>query len=146
MSQSTQKPYISDSQMPGAEVLILSNNRAFIKHHRAILLSIGFVPITVNALEAALAIMHLIVIELVIVDEEAGPLEAQKVLKRARDDGRDVPVLVVSQSPNAELQHQAMELGAVGYLDRPAFQDDVVRALLVHCSRRNNRLWGAQQN
>ena len=146
MSEATQKSRIPDTQMPGSNVLILSSDRGFIDHHRAILVSIGFTPITAPTLEAALAVLRLMVIELVIVDEETGPLGTQRILKRAGDGEQNVPVLVVGRGSDGELQRQARELGAVGYLDRPAFQDDVVRALLAHCARWGNALWEPHQN
>lgn len=132
--------------MPGSYILVFSSDKGFIGHHRAILLSIGFAPIAVTTLEAALAVLRTMAIELAIVDEEAGALETKRILQRARDGRQDVPVLVISQNSDTELRRQALELGAAGYLDRPAFQDDVVRALLAHCARSGNPLWGPHQN
>lgn len=146
MSETTQRSAIPEAHLPGSDVLIYSSDKRFIHHHRAILLSIGFAPIAVTTLEAALAALRVMVIELVIVDEEAGAVETQTVLKRAKDDGQNIPVLVVSQSSEGELRQQALDLGAAGYLDRPAFQDDVVRALLAHCSRGGNPSWGPLPN
>ncbi len=146
MSGTTPKPPIPDAYWPGLDVLIFSNDKEFIDHHRAILLSIGFAPITATTLEAALAILGVMAIELVIVDEQAGALETLRILKQAGDVGQSVPVLVVSQSSDTELRRQALELGAECYLDRPAFQDDVVRVLLAHCTRGGSPLWGPQQN
>ncbi len=146
MSETTQNYLAPDMYEIGSSVLIFSGDRGFIDHHRAILLSIGFVPITMNTLEAALAVLQVMVIELVIVDEGTGVLETQRILKRAGDDGQNVPVLVISAGADAELQPQAFELGSVFYLNRPAFQDDVVRVLLAHCDRCGHPLWDPQQN
>lgn len=146
MSEATQKSRIPDTQMPGSNVLIVSSDRGFIDHHRAILVSIGFAPITAPTLEAALAVLRVTMVELAIVDDEAGTLEALRILKRARNEGQNVPVLVVGRGSDEELRRQAMELGAAGYLERPAFQDDVVRALLAHCARGGNPLWGPHPN
>lgn len=146
MSKAIPKSLLPESYVPGTDVLILSSDREFINHHRAILLSIGFVPITATTLEAALAVLRMIVIELVIVDEEAGTPESQSILIQARNNGQRVPVLVVSQRFDPQSRREALELGAAAYLDRPAFQDDVVQALLAHCTRRGNTLWGPQHN
>lgn len=142
----TTKSIYPETYIPGSDVLILSSNREFIKHHREILRSIGFVPITATSLEAALAVLRMVVIELVIVDEEGGLLATQEILKRARENRRSVPVLVVDRNSDAELRRQALKLGAAGYVDRPAFQDDVVGALLAHFARRRNPLWAPQPN
>jgi DNA-binding response OmpR family regulator len=146
MSKITQKSPIPDVGLPGSDVLIFSSDKGFIEFHRAVLLSIGFVPITAATLDVAFVILRVMVIELAIVDEEAGVPETQRILKRARDDAQNVPVLVISQNSDPELRCQALGLGAVGYLDRPAFQDDIVQAHLAHCTRGGNPLWEAQQN
>ncbi len=146
MSETTQNYLTSDTHEIGSSVLIFSSDKGFIDHHRTILLSIGFVPITVNTLEAAVAILRMLVIELVIVDEDADVLETQGILKRAADEGQNVPVLVVSTGADAELPLQAIKLGSAFYLNRPAFQDDVVRALLAHCDRCGHPFWEPQQN
>lgn len=146
MSDTTPKLQLPDAQMLGSDVLILSSDRGFINHHREVLLSIGFVPVTATTVDAAIAVMRWMVIELVIVDEQIGVAETQNVLDYSRGDVRSIPVLVVGQASDVELRRRALELGAANYLDRPAFQDDVVRALLAHCSRRGNPLWGPQLN
>jgi len=139
------KSLIPAQLLPGCDVLIFSNDLGFITHHRSILLSIGFVPIVATTLEAALAVLRLIAIELVIVDEGAGVQETQRILKQNRDDSPKVPVLVVSSSCNAELRRQALDLGAAGYLDRSALQDDVVQALLPDRPLRGDTLQGPQR-
>lgn len=146
MSKPTPKFLLPESEVPGSDVLIFSSSPEFVEHHRSILLSIGFVPVAANTLGAAFAILRLMLVELVIVDGETGALETQSILKRARDDRPNVPVLVVDQNPDVELGRQALELGAADYLGRPAFQDDVVRALLSHCTPDGSHLWGPQQN
>jgi len=146
MSDPVPKPLLPESYIPGSDILIFSGNPEFVEHHRAVLLSIGFVPIAANTMGAALAIMRLMLIELVIVDGEAETLEIQSILRRARDDWPSVPVLVVDQNPDVEFARQVLNLGAADYLDRPALQDDVVRALLIHCASVGNRMWEPQPN
>jgi DNA-binding response OmpR family regulator len=146
MSETIPRFFTSDEHLPDTEVLIFSSNAKFIDNHFNMLLSLGFVPITVTTLEAAVVILRMTVIELVIVDEETGVPETQSLLGWVRDNRQGVPVLVVSQRSNDVLRHQALELGAAGYLDRPVFQDDVVQAILAHCARGGNPLWGPQFN
>ncbi|MEJ2009379.1 MAG: response regulator [Acidobacteriota bacterium] len=136
---------IPDPYTPGLDVLIFSNNLGFISHHRSILLSIGFVPIIATTLKATLAVLRSTALELVIVDEEAGVQQTQRILERIRDDSPKVPVLVVSPSSDAELRRQALDLGAAVYLDRSALQDDVVQALLPDRPLRGDSLQGPQR-
>jgi ActR/RegA family two-component response regulator len=146
MSQTTQNFFTPDTNEIGSTVLIFSSDGSFIDHHRAILLSIGFVPITVHTLEAALAILRVMAPELAIVDEGVGAVDIQRILKRAAENGQNVPVLIVGSGADAELGIQAIEVGSASYLNRPAFQDDVVRALLAHCDHCGHPLWGPEQN
>lgn len=146
MSETTPRFPIPNAYNPGFDVLIFSRDTSFVDHHRTILLSVGFVPIPAATLEEALAILRMTVIDLVIVDEETGVPETVRILERAKDGWRSIPVLVVSQGYDAELQRLAMEMGAAGYLDHPAFQDDVVRALLPNRDHTGASLWGPQEN
>jgi len=139
-----QKPFIIGHYIPGIDVMIHSCNGNFIDHHRAILLSIGFAPITTTDLEAALAILRVMAVELVIVDGETGIQETQKILKQARSNGHKVPVLVVGHNSDGEKRRRALELGAADYLDHPALQDDVVQAILPDRPRPRNSSLGPQ--
>lgn len=144
MKQAQQKPFIIGPYLPGIDVMIYSCNGSFIDHHRAILLSIGFAPITVTNLEAALAILRVMAVELVIVDAETGPQETRKIVDQAKGDGRHVPVLVVGRKSDGESRRQALKLGAADYLDHPALQDDVVQAILPDRPRERKSSWGPQ--
>lgn len=135
-----------DTYNPGFDVLIFSRDKSFLEHHRASLLSIGFVPITATTLEASLAVIRMTVIDLVIADEEAGVAETLRILERAGDGWCKIPVLVVGQGFDAESQRLALETGAAGYLNHPAFQDDVLRALHPNRDRTRTSLWGPRQN
>lgn len=146
MSNLPLNPPLPESYIPGSDVLIFSSNPEFVEHHREILLSIGLVPVMAPTLGTALAILRLMLIELVIVDGEAGAGETQSILKLAREDRPSVPVLVVDQSSDPEWGSAVLGMGAADYLGRPAFQDDVVRALLAHCARLGNRLWEPRPN
>jgi len=136
---------VEEQYLPGLDVLVFSNDLGFITHHGSILLSIGFVPIVATTLKATLATLRSKAIELVIVDEEAGVQETQRILKQARENSPKVPVLVVSSSSHAESRRQAVDLGAAGYLDRSALQDDVVQALLPDRPRRRESSRGPQR-
>ncbi|MEJ2009276.1 MAG: hypothetical protein P8Z30_14165 [Acidobacteriota bacterium] len=141
-----EKSFVPAPFNPGLDVVIFSSNWDFIDHHREVLLSIGFGPIAATTPEATLAVLRLTAIELVIVDERVGVPETRRILKQTGNDSPKVPVLVVSSSFNAELRRQALELGAAGYLDHPALQDDVVLALLPDRALTGNSLWGSLQN
>lgn len=146
MKRTQPKPFIVGPYLPGIDVMVYSNDAGFIDHHRAILLSIGFAPITATSVEMALAILRLMAIELVIVDGETGVPETRRIVKQARREGRHVPVVVVGRKSDEESRRQALELGAVDYLDHPAMQDDVVRAILPDRPLTRDSLWGPQQN
>lgn len=144
MSQAQQKPFIIGTYIPGIDVMVSSHDPEFIEHHRAILLSIGFAPITATNLDAALAILRVMAVELVIVDAETGPQETRKIVEQAKGDVRPVPVLVVGRNADEESRRQALSLGAADYLDHPAMQDDVVQAILPDRPRTRNSSWGPQ--
>lgn len=114
----------------GCAILIYSRDRAFLDYYRAMFLSLGLAPVTATTSEAALAILRLVIVAYVVLDEEAGHEGCRQVMHRACRTQRHAPVVVVSRKPDPDFQSQAMTMGAADYLNHPAFPDDFVHVLL----------------
>src|SRR5690242_1289204 len=68
----------------GCVVLVFSTDRDFLEHYRGVFLSLGFVPITAATVEAALAILRLMVVAFVVVDQSSGMEADRNILKRVQ--------------------------------------------------------------
>lgn len=115
---------------PGCAVLIFSSDRGFVEHYFNMFNSLGLRPVPATTPEAAVAILRMLVVALIVVDEGRGKVESCQILQRARDIQFHAPVLVVSRRPDADFRQEVLTLGAADYLDHPAHSEDVIRALL----------------
>jgi ActR/RegA family two-component response regulator len=137
MIQEIQESSNLAGDVAGCVVLIFSKDRSFLDHYREIFVSLGFVPITATTAEAALAILRLMVVAFVVVDQSSGIPESRKILEHARDAQRHGLVLVIAREANPHFRCEALALGAVEYLIHPVVPDDFVHALhLIHESVR----------
>ena len=132
MRSKIQHPFVlnSSEDMPGCAVLIFSPDRSFIEHYCGMFMSLGFKPVIATTVEAAVALLRLLVVALVVVDEESGKIESGQILRRSRDMQYHAPVLVFGGRSDPDFRCQALALGAADYLDHPAFPGDIIHALL----------------
>jgi len=128
----------SNEDSSACAVLIFSADRTFTKHYCGIFLSLGFTPVTATTTEAAIALLRLLVVTLVVVDEESGKSENGQILRRSRDMQYHAPVFVIGGTSNQDFRRQAMALGATDYLDHPASRGDIIHALLPRRSFRKD--------
>ncbi|HET7212155.1 MAG TPA: hypothetical protein VFL79_01085 [Terriglobia bacterium] len=134
----SQSPYAMDERedAPGCVVLIFSTDRGFLIRYCEMAISMGFKPLTASTPEAATALLRLLVMSLVVLDQESGTAECCQILRRARDLQYYAPVLVIARASDSNFRHEALSLGAENYLDHPALPDDIIHALLPNCNHR----------
>lgn len=121
----------SSTRTDGAEgcvVLVFSTDRDFLEHYRGVFLSLGFVPITAATVEAALAILRLMVVAFVVVDQSSGMEADRNILKRVQSAQPHALALVIAQQPDAHFRREALALGAAEYLHHPADPKDFAHA------------------
>lgn len=112
----------------GCVVLVFSTDRDFLEHYRGVFLSLGFVPITAATVEAALAILRLMVVAFVVVDQSSGMEADRNILKRVQSAQPHALALVIAQEPDALFRREALALGAAEYLHHPADSKDFAQA------------------
>lgn len=117
----------------GCVVLVFSTDRDFLEHYRGVFLSLGFVPITAATVEAALAILRLMVVAFVVVDQSSGMEADRNILKRVQSAQPHALALVIAQQPDADFRREALALGAAEYLRHPADPKDFAHAFHLVC-------------
>lgn len=70
--------------------------------------------------------------DFVIVDQGSPAFEGQSVVKRALSADRRKPVLVLTRCHDINCYIEAMQLGAVDYLEKPLSGSDLIRLLQTH--------------
>lgn len=117
----------------GCVVLVYSTDRDFLEHYRGVFLSLGFVPITAATLEAAMAILRLMVIAFAVVDQSSGIEANRNILRRIQISQPHAVALVVAEESDPHFRREALALGAAEYLHHPADPKDFAHAFhLVH--------------
>jgi two-component system nitrate/nitrite response regulator NarL len=67
--------------------------------------------------------------DVALLDLRMPTLDALAVLRRLRDEGVDIPVVLVSAFTQPQIVEQALEAGAAGYLSKDAAREEIVVAL-----------------
>lgn len=133
MAHQTVESSVRAGSVDGCVVLVVSTERDFLDHYREVFRALGLVPITATSVAAAMAILNLMIVAMVVVDQRNGLPDVRKVLKRAQNAQPHALGFVIGQDPELRLPNAALELGAAEYLDHPAAAQDFAQAFgLVH--------------
>lgn len=127
---STELHETDDANYKGCAVLIYSGDREFLDYYRTMFLSLGLSPVTATTVEAAVAILRLVIVAYLVVDAEGRLEEHRQVMERARKTQHHAPILVISRKHDPGFQHQVMTMGAADCLEHPALTEDMLHALL----------------
>ena len=76
-------------------------------------------------------------VDLVIVSQGSPGFEGRRVVERAIEKDRRIPVLVLARSVDMGCYLEAMQLGAFDYLEKPVSASEVVRLVATHIRGRN---------
>jgi DNA-binding response OmpR family regulator len=133
VKQCTQDPLTANSgeDFQGCPVLIFSNDRGVLDYYRRMFANLGFAPVTATTAEAAVALLRLMIVAFVIVDQGDEFYESRRVVERARQTQVNAPVLLISQNADPDFRHQALAIGATACLNHPVLPDDIVHALIA---------------
>ena len=67
--------------------------------------------------------------DLVLLDIKMPKLDGLEVMKRLKQQGSQVPVLVLTAYQSVELAHEAVRLGAADYLPKPFEREQILQAV-----------------
>jgi len=133
MAEQTLGSSVRAEGVKGCVVLVVSAERDFLDHYREVFLAPGLVPITATSAAAAMAIMNLMVVAMVVVDQRNGVPAVHKVLKHAQNAQPHALGFVIGHDRKLDLPHEGPALGDAEYLDHPAAAQDFLHAFqLVH--------------
>lgn len=129
MNPQTKKVSAQTEEARGRVVLLFSIRNEFLDHYQGIFLKLGFTPIRATTVEAALAILRLVVVVFIVVDQDSGIPIGRKILQRAHEAQPDALALVVSEKPDPRFRREAQALGVSEYLKHPAIPENFARVL-----------------
>jgi PAS domain S-box-containing protein len=117
-------------------VLVVEDTLASLKLLTDTLTAAGYQVLPANSGELALAAVALKGPQLILLDLRMPGMDGFEVLRRlkARDDSRDIPVMILSAVNEREQRIEGLKLGAVDFLNKPFEQEE----LLVRVSTQMN--------
>ena len=76
-------------------------------------------------------------VDLVIVSQGSSAFEGRRVVERAIEKDRRIPVLVLARSVDMGCYLEAMQLGAFDYLEKPISATEILNLVTAHIRSRN---------
>lgn len=116
----------------GPRVLMVIAEPESLDHHSELLRALGFEVLACTSYGDALASLQSEAFDFVTVGQGGLAFEGKNVVARALELDRSTPVLVLARSTDLENYMEAMQLGAVDYLEMPVPPDEFLRVLRTH--------------
>jgi two-component system KDP operon response regulator KdpE len=107
-------------------VLVVDDEPAILRFLRAGLGSQGYFVIEADSGHAALDALRKNRVDLIVLDLGLPDIDGIEVIKRIRDDGSTVPIIVLSSREDEAAKVKALDLGADDYLTKPFGMDELL--------------------
>ena len=116
----------------GPRVLLVIDDPASLEHHSELLRLLGYEVLACDCYGKGLAMLQNEAFDLVTVGQGSVFFEGKDVVMRALEIDRSIPVLVLARNSDMENYLEAMQLGAVDYLEMPVPPEEFMRVLRTH--------------
>ena len=120
---------------PAAKVLLVDDDLRDLKYYGAILRSRGYEVVTCSSYAEGVDRLQREGLDFVIVGQGGPNFEGRSVLERAIEIDRHRPVLVLTPRLDMHCYLDAMQLGAVDYLQKHVHPADLVWVVETHLQR-----------
>lgn len=117
---------------PKFKTLLVDEDPSDIRYYYGILRSLGHEVIVCNTYAEALALLARESFDMAVVGQGSPAFEGRQVVSRALEINEEMPVLVVARTLDIDCYLEAMEIGAMDYLERCAAPRDFMRAVDAH--------------
>ena len=115
-----------------ARVLLVDEEAGDLRTLRLVLEGQGFEVFTCTTYDAGLQCLNAEPFDFVVVSQGSQAFEGRRVLDRAMQLNRHLPVLVVTRCMDMPCYLEAMQMGAVDYLEKPIPPADILRFVRAH--------------
>jgi DNA-binding NtrC family response regulator len=116
----------------GPRVLMVIDEPESLDHYSELLRTLGYEVLACDSYAKALGILQNGAFDLVTVGQGSTSFEGKDVLMRALEIDRTLPVLVLARNSDMENYLEAIQLGAVDYLEMPVPKEEFMRVLRTH--------------
>lgn len=134
MATDTFNPTHLTSMDPFAKgrILLVDENSRDLKYYRMVLESEGFEVTVCTSIEAGVQCLQQGAFDFVMVDQGTPAFEGRKVVDRAMEMNRFRPVLVVTACVDMRCYVEAIQMGALDYLEKPLAPSFLLRLVQSH--------------
>jgi DNA-binding NtrC family response regulator len=115
-----------------AKILLVDEDRGDLTYYQMILRQIGCEVRAYRSYDEALSVLTSERFDLVIVDQGGSDFEGKNILQRAIEIDRHLPVLILTRCLDMGCYLEAMQSGAVDYLEEPVKVSDLIFTLETH--------------
>ena len=113
-------------------ILLVDENSRDLKYYRMVLESEGFEVTVCTSIEAGVRCLELGAFDFVMVDQGTPAFEGRKIVDRAMEMNRFRPVLVVTACLDMRCYVEAIQMGALDYLEKPLAPSFLLRLVQTH--------------
>ncbi len=115
-----------------AKILLVNEDRGDATYYKSVFQKPGFRIHATESYDEAISWLTSDQFDLVIVDEGSPRFEAKRILQKAIEIDRRLPVLVLTRHLDMGCYLEAMQLGAVDYLEEPLKPEEMIRVVKAH--------------
>ncbi len=112
--------------------LLVDEDPSDVRYYYGILRALGHAVAIAGSYSEGMSFLQKEKFDLVIVGQGSPAFEGREVLARALEINPETPVLVVARTLDIDCYLEALEIGAVDYLERCAAPRDFMRAVDAH--------------
>jgi DNA-binding NtrC family response regulator len=113
-------------------VLMVIDESESLGHHSELLRSMGYEVLACTSYGVGMEMLQDEDFDFVTVGQGSLAFEGKGIVMRALEIDRNTPVLVLARTSDMENYLEAMQLGAVDYLEMPVSKDEFERVLRTH--------------
>ena len=117
-------------------ILLIDEDAGDLRTLRLILEGQGFEVLTCTTYEGGIRCLETETFDFVVVSQGTQAFEGRRVLDRAKKLDRHRPVLVVTRCMDMPCYLEAMQMGAIDYLEKPVPPADLLRFVRAHVQAR----------
>lgn len=114
------------------KILLVDKDRGDVAYYKSVFQKLGYRVHATDSYDEALSCLTSDQFDLVIVDQGSPRFEAKGILQKAIEIDRHLPVLVLTRHLDMNCYLEAMQLGAVDYLEEPLKPVEMIQAVKAH--------------
>ncbi len=122
----------TEDDQQGLRVLMVMDEPENLCHHSDLLRALGCEVVACDSYSHGLAVLQREAFDFVAVGQGGMAFEGKWVVMRSLEIDRNLPVLVMARNSDMENYLEAMQLGAVDYLEMPVPSEELMRVLRTH--------------